>query len=194
MSTEKWSDFSTRVQCHLKKLEKLQSLPLTSIAKAIEVTLKDNIKIIFQGEPDGVNSEDFTGVTMSQECRVFRPGCVEAARLTEHFIFYSESRDPSDIRFYVAHELGHILMHHSMEGRDRERIGLEGHDEANFFILKFTEEEEAEADLFAAILLEQRPSPKPPRPTEFVCPTENTLRKLKKQGLLHEMLASLISD
>lgn len=194
MSTEKWSDFSTRVLGHLKKLEKLQGLHLTSIAKAIEVTFKDNIKIIFRGEPEGVNGEDFTGVTMSQECRVFRSGCVEAARLTEHFIFYSESRDPREIRFYVAHELGHILMHYSMEGRDRERIRLEGHDEANFYILTFTEEEEAEADLFASILLEQRPSPKHPRPKEFVHPTEKTLRKLKKQGLLHEMLASLISD
>lgn len=194
MSAEKLSDFITIVLVHLNKLKKLQGLHLTSIAKAIEVTLKDNIKIIFRGEPEGVNGEDFTGVTMSQECRVFRPGCAEAARLTEHFIFYSESRDPSDIRFYVAHELGHILMHHSMEDRDRELIGIEGHDEANFYILTFTEEEEAEADLFASILLEQRPSPKPPRPATFVHPTEKTLRKLKKQGLLHEMLASLISD
>lgn len=194
MSAEKWSDFSTIVLGHLKKLKILQGLHLTSIAKAIEVTLKDNIKIIFRGEPEGVNSEDFTGVTMSQECRVFRPGCAEAARLTEHFLFYSESRDHSDIRFYVAHELGHILMHHSMEGRDRERIGLEGHDEANFFVLTFTEEEEAEADLFAAILLEQRPSPKPPRPTGFVRPTENTLREIKSRGLFHKSLASLISD
>ena len=194
MSTEKWSDFSTRVQGHLNKLEKLQALHLTSIAKAIEVTLKENIKIIFRGEPEGVDGEDFTGVTMSQECRVFRPGCAKAARLTEHFIYYSESRNPRDIRFYVAHELGHILMHYSVEVRDREQIGIEGHDEANFFILNFTEEEEAEADLFAAILLEQRPIPKPPRPATFVHPTEKTLRKLKKQGLLHKMLASLISD
>ncbi len=194
MSAEKWSDFSTIVLGHLKKLKILQGLHLTSIAKAIEVTLKDNIKIIFRGEPEGVDGEDFTGVTMSQECRVFRPGCTEAARLTEHFLFYSESRDPSDIRFYVAHELGHILMHHSMEGRDRERIRLEGHDEANFFVLTFTEEEEAEADLFAAILLEQRPSPKPPRPTGFVRPTENTLRELKRRGFFHKSLASLISD
>lgn len=194
MSTEKWSDFNTRVLDHLKKLEKLQGLHLTSIAKAIEVTLKDNIKIIFRGEPEGISGEDFTAVTMSQECRVFRPGCAEATRLTEHFIFYSESRDPSDIRFYVAHELGHILMHYSIGGRDRERIGLEGHDEANFYILTFTEEEEAEADLFAAILLEQRPSPESQRPTMFIPPADKTLRVLKGRDLLHDMLKKMIAD
>lgn len=194
MSVEKWSDFSTIALGHLEKLTKVQGLHLTSIAKAIEVTLKDNIKIIFRGEPEGVDDEDFTGVTMSQECRVIRPGCAKEARLTEHFIFYSQSRDPREIRFYVAHELGHILMHYSMEGRDRESIGIEGHDEANFYILTFTEEEEAEADLFAAILLEQRPSPKPPRPKGFVHPTKKTLRELKKRGLLHEMLNNLIIE
>lgn len=194
MSIEKCSDLTTRVLGHLNKLEKLQGLHLTSIAKAIEITLKDNIKIIFRGEPEGLKGEDFTSLTLSQECRVFRPGCDEAGRLTEHFIFYSESRDISDIRFYVLHELGHIFMHHSMENRAREYIVLPGQGEANVFVVRFTDDEEAEADMFATILLEQRPSPKPPRPSALVNPTEKILRKLKKQGLLHKMLASLISD
>ena len=192
--TNDWASFADQVLSHLNNLKKLQGLHLTSIAKAIEVTLKDNIKIIFRGEPEGVDGEDFTGVTMSQECQVYRPGCAEAALLTEHFIFYSESRDPSEIRFYVAHELGHILMHHPMEQHDRESIGIEGHDEADFYVLRFTEDEEVEADLFAAILIEQRPSPKPPRPTEFVCPSKRTLGELKRKGLLNKKFASLIPD
>ena len=79
MGANEWLELGDTALRHLNSLKRLQRLHLTSVAKAIEIALKDNIKIIFWGEPEQAKEHDITGLTMSQVCRVLRPGCAEQA-------------------------------------------------------------------------------------------------------------------
>jgi hypothetical protein len=177
----------------LKALTSLNNLQLTSVAKAIEAASNETIKIIFRGEPsDELKGEGITGITISQECEVRRAGVKEKQKFVEHLIYYSEKHNPEDRRFFVAHELGHIFLHHLTDIGQREREEVKGPKGADFYVLEFTEQEEAAADIFATILVRQRPKPK--RPRKFVLPCIRDLVKLKKRGLLSDTLADLLPN
>jgi hypothetical protein len=174
----------------LSQLTALQDIHLTSVAKAIETVSNENVKIIFRGVPKGVDGREITGVTISQECEVRRPGVTGSQKLVEHFIYYSKRRNLEETRFFVAHELGHILLHHLYGNRDRERKPVPGNDAPGFYVIEFTDEEEAAADIFAAILVRQHPRPR--RAPRFFLPCLRDLLRLKKRKLLSLGLAALL--
>lgn len=152
-----------------EELELDRHLQLISVAKAIERLLGEKVKIILHP----VESSRLRGfrpaVLINQSIRAFAGNQREPMRLLENFVFYEAGLPPLRERFVIAHELGHILLHHRALARKRkaQRYGpmtLPGAKHPLAYSVKFTPTQEMEADLFAVCLSEQRqaPAPRPP--------------------------------
>lgn len=140
----------------LAKLQNYSGLHLTSIAKAIELSNPRINKIVFKeltGEGLNINGP---GILLTQELEM--TGYDGKKLITyEHYIFYETHKVPyAKVRFAVAHELGHILMHNPMNKHREDRIHLPVKDREHLFAVEYDPEDEAQADIFAMIMCEQR--------------------------------------
>lgn len=175
--TVAYSDLLGPVLEQLEKIGDLDKLHLTSIAKIIETSRKDRLKIIFRAVASGNLGEVSPAVLVTQDF------CAEVGskqlRLREHIVLYEEQRTPERTRFYIAHELGHILLHQKLFDDETRRVDVPRERVADLgrsvFAIRFEPVEEMQSDLFAAVLAHQRPAPRGRRPFEFPC-----LRELKK--------------
>lgn len=71
----------------------------------------------------------------------------------EHFIFFSDRDEEIDkTAFAVAHELGHIFLHCPGDKHNKQRISLP-FEQGVLFETNYTNREEVEADIFAAIVM-----------------------------------------
>lgn len=162
MTAEK--SFLECVKVVLGRLNKLQghsSLHLTSIAKAIEHNNRKITKIIFHELVGKGLDKKGHAMLLTQKLSTKSEFDQINANLYEHFIFY-DTKDirPIQVRFAIAHELGHILLQNPMniDKIDRRRVPIEGCD--SLFAVKYKPEDEIEADIFATIMCEQREIPK----------------------------------
>ena len=161
-----------RVVGQLNGLAAISSLHLTSVAKAIEHSADERIKIIFRPMAAETLGKWAPAVLLTQRLEVTGPGIERPFLAYEHFIYHLREDERSvATRFHVAHELGHILLHkpYTDDSEDaRYYIPLEG-TATDMYGVEYRPEEEMEADLFAAILHHQRPGPVRPRMFHELC-------------------------
>lgn len=178
---DKYRNLVKSVLEELARLDDLSTLHLTSIAKAIESATLDTRKIIFRPKPK-TDFEDGKpiGIMLTQEYRAFFVGAQGEKTIYEHLLYYPIPDDsPEDrlkTRFLVAHELGHILIHASKYTDDNSRIYRPIDSAPGLYAIDYTDEEESAADIFAAILCDQREQPV--RPNSFREPCLRSLREL----------------
>lgn len=93
----------------------------------------------------------------SQQIEVILPDTANPIATTEHFVFVSAiTRDNFDlVRFGVAHELGHIFLHHSEEMKNKNKVDYAPFVDKsiNPYIIKYDRKQELEADMFAFLLM-----------------------------------------
>lgn len=182
----------------LDDLDGLRTLHLTSVAEAIESASDYRRRIIFRPKPqaDFEHISPF-GITLTQEFLVRFPGTDEEKRLYEHFLYYpvdgvgNNAAVTPVTSFSIAHELCHILMHAPLKGEDDPRVyyPLEA-GKRTLYEVSYSAEEEKEADIFAAILWDQR---KPPvRPPGFREPCIRSLLELRNLGVFKSGLGSIM--
>jgi len=135
---------------------------LASVAKAIEQALGSQLKITFREVSSECLGKLGPAVLINQELQVELISGTKQMKLMEHIICYSEQSESLATRFYVAHELGHIALHQNCIRDDNHRCELPNcipDIGKHLYCIEFSDEEEMEADLFASILVEQRPYP-----------------------------------
>ncbi len=148
---------------HLKVISGLDNLHLTSIAKIVEQHDGNQTKVTFRPVPEGTLGKMRSGALATQVHRIPVPGSKKPMRIWEYVILYYESEPTLKKRFCIAHELGHIMLHSRLLKNGTRRVtiplGAEFGAQRVVHLNDFTAEEELEADLFAAVLTEQRPPP-----------------------------------
>ncbi len=138
------------------------SLQLASVAKAIEQQRPCQIFMQPFSEEDArvANSDCFTA-----HCEPFfiYPRAEKLGKpdleFVQHFIFYKSSRDTQVERWRIAHELGHSALHWPVEDRESRSVSRTLPGIGRSFLVRYTEQEEAEADAFACLLSVHRPGP-----------------------------------
>ena len=184
------------VLSEIESLGTVDSLGLAGVAKAIERFFAERVKIVFRPTTDEMLGSMAPAVLLTQELEAVRRGCPAPLHLAEHFVFYAtDSDDPLKTRFAVAHELGHILLHKplSEERADARRYvrmpGASGRN-GGLFALQAEPQDEVEADLFAAILCDQLPTP--PSVVVLEPPCLRRLAKYIEMGLVRSDLQQLL--
>lgn len=147
----------------LAELTAWRGLHLTSIAKAIEKDSDYRYRVILHQVSKDLLGELYPAVLVNQELLVHEHGVDEPIVIDENLILYADDLPPEHARFAVAHELGHAYLHqpheHQKEG-DYFYVDLpDGTAARQYFAILFKPDQEMQADLFAAILTEQRPAP-----------------------------------
>jgi len=178
----------------LNGISSLSSLHLTSVAKAIEQKAGEIIKIVFRPVARERMGR-FPTVLLTQRLGVTGAGAPEGFFVYEHFIYYPKEA-PEQLRrtrFSIAHELGHILMHApylpTYAGqRVYRRVPRTKRD---MYSVKYAEDAEVEADLFAAILCQQYPPPR--RPSAFHEPCRRHILDLEAQQMFVSRLPHIMS-
>ena len=124
----------SKVQSLVKNMPKTE-LHLPSLAKAAEMLLKDKVRIILL-KRKRIGATIHAASVLTIEAKV-RRGNFKPQLMNEHYIFYSEQVKMDEVRFDIAHEICHILLH-TPARREKDPAKLE-----------------TEADIFARSLLEQ---------------------------------------
>jgi hypothetical protein len=174
-----------------KALKALSGLPdpsdqyYMSIAKALELRAEGRIRIVFRGLPHGVFTKMGPGLMLTQVITAKIPGRTDRCRIYEHFIYYDVDAHPTIAQFAIAHELAHILLHDPTRDRARDYIGLRDATR-EIFITKYTDAEEREADVVAAILHKQHSTPRCTRGLTPSCLWD--LRELLQHDILKARL------
>jgi hypothetical protein len=143
-------------------------LHLPSFAKAAEMLLKDRERVILVKRKQ-ISATPHAAAVLTIEAKVHR-GAFKS-KMYEHYIYYSEQRDMSQVRFDIAHEIGHILLHrHHQRRKDVARM-------------------ETEAEFFASSLLKKYSLPSPKASCFFSYSVADELfasrlyKDLKKHGI-----------
>ncbi len=192
-----YKDVAQKVLRKLNRLQGLEDFSLASISKAIEISSKNKIKIILRGQPDFKVSSSFRGAMLTQELKARMVGCDRPVKVYEHFVYFTDKLKPSERHFAIAHELGHVYLHHSQKRRKKDFVEIKipksiRPQNTSFFVINFLDSDEMEADMFAAILAEQ--TPPTVRPDRFVMPCARLLNKLKRKKYIHSKLSGYISN
>lgn len=184
-----------RVVDRLNNLTAGNPLQLASIAKAIEQSAGERIKVIFRPIAREVLGRYAPAVLLTQRMEISGPGLDDPFHGYEHFVYHvSDDDDAVASRFHIAHELGHILLHRPYSDANQEAryyLPVEG-TVADMYAVEYRPEEEMEADLFAAVLHHQRPAPLRPDVFHELC--LRSAAELNEMGVFRSTLPEVLRD
>ncbi len=172
----------------LKSYDLIRELNISSLVLAIQMNSQNKQKIILRGQPEMKVSSSFRGAMLTQEFSALMVGCAKPVKMYEHFVYYSNRLSIQQKRFCILHELGHIALHIKKTKKQRQYMEIDTKDinETLFFTMQYSEEEEAEADLFASFFLENE------HKTEDRILSLEHIKLLKKKGLLTSKVGSML--
>lgn len=146
----------------INKLEVASQFPLAGIAKAIEQSLEGVLRITFMPVPKTRIGDMYPALTLAQPLRTIAPGQKKSMKVVEIFIFWARDLEPDHEMFVVAHELGHIYLHHRAfrrVGVSQEYVCIPLVSGQAAYAIRFTPTQEKEADLFAVMIMQQHMVP-----------------------------------